>query len=59
MAPFHFRLTTYAETYNFDLKQRLSAEDYRSIWRGVYSQASESHPRLVDSGSTSQPPPLN
>lgn len=59
MAPFHFRLTTYAETYNFDLKQRLSPEDYRSIWRGVYSEASESRPRLVDSGSTSQPPPLN
>ena len=59
MDPFHFRLTTYAETYNFDLKQRLSPEDYRSIWRGVYSQASESRPRLVDSGSTSQPPPLN
>ena len=52
MDPFHFRLTTYAETYNFDLMQRLSTEDYRSIWRGVYSQASESQPRLVDSRST-------
>ncbi len=53
MAPFHFRLTTYAETYNFDLKQRLTPEDYRSIWRSVYSQASESYSHLVDSRSTS------
>ena len=53
--PFHFRLTTYAETYNFDLKERLSPEDYRSIWRSLYSQASESQPGLVDPRSTSRP----
>ena len=45
MDPFHFRLTTYAETYNFDLKERLSPEDYRSVWHSVYSPASEFQPR--------------
>ncbi len=55
MDPFHFRLTTYAETYNFDLKQRLSPEDYRSVWHSLYSQASESQPGLVDHRSTSRP----
>ena len=44
MDPFHFRLTTYAETYNFDLKERLSPEDYRSVWHSLYSQTSESQP---------------
>ena len=55
MDPLHFRLTTYAETYNFDLKERLSSEDYRSLWRRVYSKGAESQPALVDSRSTAQP----
>jgi hypothetical protein len=45
MSPFHFRLTSYAETYNFDLKERLSPEDYRTVWHRVYTadfQTSES-----------------
>ena len=54
MDPFHFRLTTYAETYNFDLKERLSPEDYRSIWYSVYSQASELQPGLINSRSAAQ-----
>jgi len=37
MNAFHFRLTSYAETFNFDLKERLSPEDYRSLWRRVYT----------------------
>jgi hypothetical protein len=37
MSPFHFRLTSYAETYNFDLKERLSPEDYRTVWHRVYT----------------------
>ena len=44
MDPFHFRLTTYAETYNFDLKQRLSPQDYRSVWHSLYSQVSAHGP---------------
>ena len=35
---FHFRLTSYAETFNFDLKQRLSSENYREVWRHVYTR---------------------
>jgi hypothetical protein len=37
MNAFHFRLASYAETFNFDLKERLSPEDYRSLWRRVYT----------------------
>jgi len=37
MNPFHFRLTSYAETYNFDLKRRLPPGRYREIWRLVYA----------------------
>ncbi len=42
--PFNLRLTSYAETFNFDLKRRLSPEDYRTLWRRLYitdTQASE------------------
>ena len=38
MNTFHFRLTSHAETFNFDLKQRLSSEDYREVWRQVYAR---------------------
>jgi len=37
--PFHFRLSTYAETYMFDLKQRLPPEAYEYAWERVYSSA--------------------
>jgi hypothetical protein len=36
MDPFHLRVSTYAETYNFDLKQRLPEETYRDLWLRVY-----------------------
>lgn len=36
MNPFHFRMSSYAETYNFDLKERLSEESYRDLWLRVY-----------------------
>ena len=55
MDPFHFRLTTYAETYNFDLKERLSPEDYRSVWHSLYSEASESRLGLAGYRSAWQP----
>lgn len=34
--PFHFRVTTYAETFTFDLKERLPEEAYRLAWQKVY-----------------------
>jgi len=34
--PFHFRISTAAETYSFDLKERLSAEAYELAWQKVY-----------------------
>ena len=34
--PFRFRVTTYAETFTFDLKERLPDEAYRLAWREVY-----------------------
>ena len=34
--PFHFRLSTYAETYMLDLKERLSQEAYDYAWERVY-----------------------
>jgi hypothetical protein len=38
--PFHFRITTDAETYSFDLKERLAAEAYEFAWQKVYASAS-------------------
>jgi hypothetical protein len=34
--PFHFRVTTYAETFTFDLKERLPEGAYRLAWQEVY-----------------------
>ena len=34
--PFHFRVTTYAETFTFDLKERLPDAVYELAWQGVY-----------------------
>ena len=34
--PFHFRVSTYSETYMFDLKQRLAPEAYEYVWQHVY-----------------------
>ena len=34
--PFHFRLSTFAETYMLDLKERLSEEAYDYAWEPVY-----------------------
>jgi hypothetical protein len=36
MTPFHFRVTTLAETYNFDLKERLPEGAYRLAWQQLY-----------------------
>ena len=40
--PFHFRVSTYAETYMFDVKERLAPEAYEYAWQRVYA-AKESH----------------
>jgi hypothetical protein len=45
--PFSFRVTTLAETFTFDLKDRLSKEAYELVWQRVY----DLEPRY----STSQP----
>lgn len=37
---FHFRITTDAETYSFDLKERLATEAYEFAWQKVYATAS-------------------
>ncbi len=39
--PFSFRVSTFAETYTFDLKDRLPREAYDLIWQRVY----DLHPR--------------
>ena len=36
MTPFHFRVSTLVETYNFDLKERLIEDAYRLAWQHVY-----------------------
>lgn len=43
--PFHLRVTTFAETYTFDLKERLPAEAYESMWQRVYNM-----PRQMPTG---------
>jgi len=37
--PFHFRVSTDAETYLFDLKERLAPEAYEFAWQRVYGSA--------------------
>ncbi len=34
--PFHFRVTSYAETFTFDLKERLPKAAYDLAWQAVY-----------------------
>jgi hypothetical protein len=34
--PFSFRITTFAETFTFDLKDRLPKEAYELVWQRVY-----------------------
>jgi len=34
--PFHFRVSTYSETYMFDVKERLAPEAYEYAWQRVY-----------------------
>ncbi|MBN9657119.1 MAG: hypothetical protein J0H49_03020 [Acidobacteria bacterium] len=46
MNPFHFRVSTLAETFNFDLKERLSETAYDLAARRVYSLPSTSAARL-------------
>lgn len=36
MSPFHFRVSSMSETYNFDLKERLAEEAYQMAWQRVY-----------------------
>lgn len=48
MSTYHFRLTSYAETFNFDLKQRLASEIYREAWRRVYTRTP---PRTINGES--------
>jgi hypothetical protein len=48
--PFSFRVTTLAETFTFDLKNRLPEEAYNLVWQRVYSLP----PRYV-TGNSSPP----
>lgn len=41
MNPFHFRVTTLAETYNFDLKERLAEDAYQFAWQRVHELGPE------------------
>jgi hypothetical protein len=34
--PFHFRVSSFAETYNFDLKDRLNEQAYELAWQQLY-----------------------
>ncbi len=41
--PFHFRVTSFAETYTFDLKKRLPEEAYDFAWQRVYRLSGPRH----------------
>lgn len=41
MAPFHFRVSTLVEAYNFDLKERLAADAYQLAWYRLYGLKAE------------------
>jgi hypothetical protein len=40
-SPFDFRITTYAETFTFDLKERLPDKAYRLAWEEIYERKPE------------------
>jgi hypothetical protein len=44
--PFHFRVSSYAETYNFDLKARMPEEAYRRLWLRVFGTTTDNQPQL-------------
>ena len=44
--PFHFRISSYAETYNFDLKERVPEELYRRLWLRVFGTTTNNQPHL-------------
>jgi len=52
--PFSFRVTTLAETFTFDLKERLPKEAYDLVWRRVYEL-----PPIYGAGSPTPKPPTN
>ncbi len=56
MNPFHFRVTTLAETYNFDLKERLPERSYDVAMRSVYRLPGRERP---EPGKTIEAPELN
>jgi hypothetical protein len=41
--PFHFRVTTYAETFSLDLKERLPEGAYDLAWKSIYAPRLDSH----------------
>lgn len=41
--PFHLRISTAFETFNFDLKMPLEEETYEHIWKAVYAPAIQSY----------------
>ena len=41
---FDFRVSSYAETYNFDLKERLPEEDYRRLWLRIFGTPTYASP---------------
>jgi len=44
--PFDFRVSSYAETYKFDLKERLPEEAYRRLWLRVFGTTTDNQPHL-------------
>ncbi len=46
--PFHFRISTGAETYTLDLKERLPESAYRLAWQRVYNLGSERSSSGID-----------
>ena len=44
--PFNLRITTFAETYNFDLKERLPEESYRDLWLRVFGRTTNHQSQL-------------
>ncbi len=56
MNPFHFRVTTLAETYNFDLKERLPEAAYDFATRSVYRLQKFQQPSSEPTASSSSRP---
>jgi hypothetical protein len=54
--PYHLRVTTYNETFTFDLKSPLNPKVYDSLWKKIHRLEKAQAPELKDQGTSNEEP---